>query len=373
MNKGLAVIYDPHNLYQFVWYYCSKDNDINKQWDALCLPNGYKGEYMSSICEKTGIFSKIYHDDTDFSKLPLKKKFVMFLSMTAYFLIGKRSAYCKKLLGRYIRLSDYDEINVLADVGIVSGACVALGQEKKVIIMEDGAGDYRMRPKMVPKSHWRSGYTWQGFLMALMGYCSPGWFWLETDKYCIKYASQAERMNYRNYKEIRQLYDRQNINSGLFDKFIAMMYPEIKQINFEKVNTVLFTTPMEDLGIKGDKYKKKLEDYISKQGGVLLHKRHPREEGNYNFEKSITTIEVDNSIPAEVLLPYLKGKTITIVLTSSIILYLKALGLRAKVIVYSGLYEESVQIDSDWKPLTIKESQEYCEHYAEGCYQLVIL
>ena len=54
MSKGLAVIYDPHNLYQFVWYYCNHGKQ--KKWDALSLPNGGRGEYMHSFCEDTGIF-----------------------------------------------------------------------------------------------------------------------------------------------------------------------------------------------------------------------------------------------------------------------------------------------------------------------------
>ena len=49
-KKGLAVIYDPHNLYQFIWYYCNAGRDM--VWDALCLPNDKKGEYMHTYCEK---------------------------------------------------------------------------------------------------------------------------------------------------------------------------------------------------------------------------------------------------------------------------------------------------------------------------------
>ena len=60
MKKGLAVIYDPHNVYQFLWYYCTYGKDI--EWSALCLPNSYKGEYLSEPCRKLGIFKKIYRD-----------------------------------------------------------------------------------------------------------------------------------------------------------------------------------------------------------------------------------------------------------------------------------------------------------------------
>jgi hypothetical protein len=57
-KKGLAVIYDPHNVYQFLWYYCTYGKDI--EWYALCLPNSYKGEYLSNECKKMNIFKEIY-------------------------------------------------------------------------------------------------------------------------------------------------------------------------------------------------------------------------------------------------------------------------------------------------------------------------
>lgn len=127
--KGLAIIYDPHNLYQFVWYYCNEGKQ--KEWDALCLPNGYKGEYMHTFCEKAEIFSKIYKYDTDFGNMTSLKKLKVVMSMFGHFIIGQRQRFCKKLVNTYVKLDDYDEIVVIADVGVVSGACVALGNEKK--------------------------------------------------------------------------------------------------------------------------------------------------------------------------------------------------------------------------------------------------
>ena len=77
MNKGLAIIYDPHNLYQFLWYYCTYGQ--NKKWDALCLPNGFKGQYMDAYCKKSGVFENIYCDDKDFLAVPLSQQLKIFL------------------------------------------------------------------------------------------------------------------------------------------------------------------------------------------------------------------------------------------------------------------------------------------------------
>ena len=77
------------------------------------------------------------------------------------------------MLNQYVDLSEYDEIVVIADVGIISGACVVLGEEKEVVILEDGINDYSIRPRWIPKTKLFSTYMWQGFILARMGYCSP--------------------------------------------------------------------------------------------------------------------------------------------------------------------------------------------------------
>ena len=70
-KKGLVVIYDPHSLQQFIWYYCTYAQDV--KWDALCLPNGYKGTYMTDYCKKSGVFEKIYVGNVDYMNMKLKK------------------------------------------------------------------------------------------------------------------------------------------------------------------------------------------------------------------------------------------------------------------------------------------------------------
>lgn len=58
MSKGLAVIYDPHNLYQFVWYYCNHGKQ--KKWDALSFIQWRKrGNICIQFCEDTGIFEHV--------------------------------------------------------------------------------------------------------------------------------------------------------------------------------------------------------------------------------------------------------------------------------------------------------------------------
>ena len=371
MSKGLAVIYDPHNLYQFVWYYCNHGKQ--KKWDALSLPNGGRGEYMHSFCEDTGIFEHVYRSDNDFSVMEVKKKCVIVAQMFVNCILGKQKDFCKKMLNQYVDLSEYDEIVVIADVGIISGACVVLGEEKEVVILEDGINDYSIRPRWIPKTKLFSTYMWQGFILARMGYCSPGWFAFDADRFCIKYCSQPDKMKYRKYKEMRQLYAEQGTDWELFQEILRRMYPALENYDLDAADAVLFTRPLEDYVPETDKYQKKLEDYINKKYSNIILKKHPRECGKYEFSEKINVQEIDNAIPAEALLSYLKGKDILMVTPSAIIMYMKAYNLKCKIITFAGLYEDSLSSNSNYKPLTDNEVVEFGETFAQNFYEVINL
>ncbi len=166
MSKGLAVIYDPHNLYQFVWYYCNHGKQ--KKWDALSLPNGGRGNICIHSVKTLESLNMFYRSDNDFSVMEAKKKCVIVAQNVCELYIGKTKDFCKKMLNPIRGLSEYDEIVVIADVGIISGACVVLGEEKEVVILEDGINDYSIRPRWIPKTKLFSTYMWQGFILARM-------------------------------------------------------------------------------------------------------------------------------------------------------------------------------------------------------------
>ena len=370
-KRGLAIIYNPHNLYQFVWYYCNKGKE--KKWDALCLPNGYKGEYMHIYCENTDIFQRIYRNDTDFSIMSITKKFRTFAGMFLYYIMGRRTAYCKKLINQYVNVDDYDTFVVISAVGVVAGACVALGKENEVIVLEDGSADYRARQRFISKKIMISGYLWQGFFLSLMGYCNPGWFRLKTDKYCIKYCGQPEKMIYRRYKEIRQLYTSEGTDMELFDSLVRKIYPSINHYDFDSVDVILMTGPLEDFVMDYEKYKKRIEKYIEGRYKSVLLKKHPREQGKYQFGNSVKVTEIDNSIPAEVILPYLKGIDIVMATPSSMMIYLRAYGLKCTTIYFDGMYEENMNSSTNYKYLSRWEYDEYCKKFASEYYQTIVL
>ncbi len=158
MKRGLAVFYDPHNVYQFLWYYCTDGGDI--EWDALCLPNSSQGEYISEWLEKLGIFRRVVRHTELYESWPLQKQFAMFTKMAGYALVGQQKRYAEKMIRQIVGTNDYDTYVVLADIGLISGLFLLFGKEREVIILEDGTVDYLTRSDLAILSKLSNAYAW---------------------------------------------------------------------------------------------------------------------------------------------------------------------------------------------------------------------
>jgi hypothetical protein len=180
-------------------------------------------------------------------------------------------------------------------------------------------------------------------------------------------------MEYRNYKEMRLLYSETGTDKILFDQIIKQIYLTQTNYNFDKVDAVLMTRPLDNFVVNTKKYIQKLNNYISNKYSCVILKKHPRDMEEYDFGKETATIEIDNTIPAEVLLPYLKGKDILIVTTSSIMIYLKSFGLNCEIIMFEGLYEESMKNNVKAKIPSIEEVKLFADKFCYGLSEIVNL
>lgn len=361
-RRGIALIHDPHNLYQFIWYYCTYGMDY--EWTALCLPNGYKGEYMSEYCKKSGIFKNIIRDSQDYLTMPILSKMKIFLHMLLYAIIGQQTVYCKKLISKYVQNEEYDTAVVLTDSGIISGAFIALGKEKKIVILEDGSGDYVERPKGYILRNITHFHAWQGFLLAKMGYSCPSHrYMLKPTQYCEKYCSNPEQMLYRNYKSMNLLFDMSITDSVLFKDTMQKVYQEIKNYNFGDAEVVIFTDRLGDFTKNPKPYLEKFQNYINKNYKSVILKKHPRDEEEYLFEREVNVQIIDSSIPAEVLLPYLQGKEILFLYTSSIMIYMKGYNYKVSCLYFNNLFEASNKDNAYGKYMNKKDVQEYIQRF----------
>ena len=86
---------------------------------------------------------------------------------------------------------------------------------------------------MMPKEKFFSTYSWQGFLLSKMGYCSPGWFLFFKINFALSIAA-IRKMKYRGYKEIRQLYEKKELMKNCFIIFLVECIRCLKVIILEK-------------------------------------------------------------------------------------------------------------------------------------------
>ena len=322
MKKGLALIYNPHNLLEFIWYACTYSKDT--EWDALCLPSGHMGEYMSAYCEKSGMFNKIYASDKNYSQAGMKEQLGAFASMFGHWLTGRRAAYCKKMLNRYVDDIDrYDELVVLNDIGLVGGLMIALGKDKQAVMLEDGVGDYVEKSNKRLLKHLLSGREWRGWLLANMGYSnSEHNYPLATSKYALKFNSKPEKMKYRKYKSIEKLFDFTNTDVDRYNELVAKVYSDIDLKAIETADAIVFTNNIGDFTSTPEPYIRAFEDHLNARSSAILIKKHPRDSGEYTFGEGISLFELSPQYPAEVILPFIKGKQIYFMFPSSVLLYM---------------------------------------------------
>ncbi|MBR1533513.1 MAG: hypothetical protein IJ639_04060 [Ruminococcus sp.] len=340
MKKGLALIYNPHNLLEFVWYCCTYSKDT--EWDALCLPSGHMGEYMSEYCEKSGLFNKIYASDKNYSQAGMKEQLGAFLSMFGHYITGRRAAYCKKTLNRYVEDIDrYDELVVLNDIGLVGGLMIGLGKQKDVIILEDGVGDYVEKSNKRFLKHLLSGREWRGFLLAKMGYSnSEHNYPLVTSKYCTKFNSKPEKMKYRKYKRFEKLFDFTDTDVERYNRIIADLYTDIDQEKIRQSDAIVFTTNVADFTKDPGAHIKAFEDYMNAHANAVMIKKHPRDCGDYVFDPAVSIYELSPAYPAEVILPYIKDKQIYFMFPSSVLLYVDDSSDKYHCFYFEKLYAE---------------------------------
>ena len=340
MKKGLAVFYDPHNVYQFLWYYCTYGKDV--EWNALCLPNSYKGEYLSPVCRNLGLFKNIYTDANPFDALPVVKKLSLFVKMFVYALFLQQKRFAKKIISSYIGKVDFDTAVVLTDVGFVSGMFCLFGKEKEIVILEDGVGDYLERKYSNIFSHAHNFFDVQGFVLSVLGYSNVGhYFPLKTTKYCIKFCSHPDKMLYKKYKCMERLFDMTYTDSLEFQRLLEIVYPNINKYFQEKVEVILFSTPLSDYVSDVSPFIVGIEDFVKKNFSSIILKRHPRDKSVYNFGDSVKVKEIDQKIPAEVLLPFIKQTKIFFFANSSINLYMASFDYRPSFFYFDGLLEKN--------------------------------
>ena len=338
-KKGLAVIYGSHNLYQFIWYYSTYGRNI--EWYALCLPEREMVS-LKELCEKSGIFKEIIYKQEYFGFLPMGKKIIIFLKMFFSFFVGKKNRYCKKFISQYITDLDFDIAVVLSDYGLISGMLISLGKEKDIVILEDGIGDYLVRKYSNIFKFSFNLWDFQGFILSLLGYSNTGChFPLRTTKDCVKFCSHPEKLSYKKYKKIKPLLFFDDANKKIFSNILSKIYPKLDNFFITDATTILMTVPLTDYSDTPEDYYKRAENFFNNiDCKSLIIKKHPRDMHKYCFSNKIKIIEIDQTIPAEVLLHHFINKKVYFMYFSSTLLYAQNFNFDALFFYFKGLKGE---------------------------------
>lgn len=357
-KKGLAVIYDPHNLFQFVWYFCNENS--KKKWDALCLPNGKMGEYMGDFCEKASIFEQIFRYNISYENMKFIKKICIFSNMFLFAILKKQEKMCYKIVEKYVNPDLYDEIVILTDSGIVSGACMGLAEKKKVVILEDGVSDTLQRHDNFQWKDLLKTYHLQGYILSKMGYACPGHHYvLKTSYNCIKYYSNSDIMPFKGYKEIRQLFDMKNVDENKYNQILKKVYPQLENLTFRDYDAIIFTSPINDYTDESDKYVKRICEYLGKKYCSIMVKKHPRDKTEFNFDENKKICNVSQTIPAELLFPFLANIDIYFMSYTTMAMYLKPYDYMISYFYLNGLYEESKKKNTAGEYYTEEEMENF--------------
>ena len=340
---GLACICNSNSLNQFLWYYSTYGKDT--EWYALCSPNSSNNDYAFSYCEKLGFFIEVYRMPVIFSVLPLADRFRLFCKLFVYAFLRQKKAFAKKFIASYTNGLEFDEAVVLTDLCLAYGILCQLGDEKKIVILEDGLGEYFIHRRWTNLFHKRMSFSFfQSFLLAILGYANPAHcFPLKATRSCIKFFTQPEKALYTEYKEIKRLFDMAKTDIGLYQHCISLLFPNINDYFCEKKDCILFTTPLDTYTGNPEPYLKSIENYVKANFNSLLLKKHPKDKLVYDFGKDVKVTEIPYEIPGELLIPYLKEMRIIFADASNVCQHMDSSGCKIDFFYFNSLHSECLK------------------------------
>lgn len=354
MKKAILIMQLPKNIYQFIWLYTSMSEEYEwtvvygKVLDSMTNKVDYNQKTIE-YCRNTKIFSDEIFIEKTVYEFSIVKKIKLLFKMFFSWLNHTQHKVVEYIYSKQVDFNNYDLVVISQDFDIMTGALCQMGKKKDVLILEDGTSDYLTRTKGFATNSGVSNRVVSA-IIAKLGFANLGWQnWLESNKYCIKYAMMPNKMQYRNYKEIRQLFN--------FDVSDVEEYRHILKETFEyedfisknKIDAIIFTTDYtfftKDKVVVADIYDK-VEKYVNEKysGKNIAIKKHPRDTYKYNFDKVAFEMTIDDTIPAEVLFPLPSKVDVCLCSVSTIIMSLNASNHAYDLLHFKEL--ESARLDS---------------------------
>lgn len=347
-KKAIAVIYSPKSLFNFIWYYSSFGKEY--EWDVVIRPYGKDSDKsilntMQIYVKKMGIFKNIIIDFDNEIFQSVGDKVKLLIQMMGYCIVKKQRTFCEKYINKRFRLDDYSLILTSCESGTLEGTIIGVSDEHNVVILEDGTLDYKERKEKLDFRDLFKFWNLVGYILSVMGYGNTHStsYKLDKTKFCDKFASKPELLKDCNFKSISALNDMtlcdKDLYKGILDRIFAI------PTGLDKADVMLSTFPYTDY-VKDDSFvKRKVEDYINQNylGKTILLKKHPRDLAKYNFDKSINVVNVEQTIPAELLITYSEVGTYVFTWPSTFIFAMDSNKNKIEVLYFEQVKEENKQ------------------------------
>ncbi len=337
-KKGLVYIGTPKHLLDFLWFYAAGHS--HAAYYCICAGSS-KEDPLYKACLRSGVFKRTRYVPS-FFKLPLRELLSVNAGLVFSCITRTKSYYAKKLLCRYSGGSGYDFFVSPCSLGLLPGLMIFLSREYRVYQLEDGINDYTEKsPSLfvhIKKALGSPKYLYFLFLLKAGFTDCTLETGLEGDRYCIKYVSHPSLLKYRNFKEIRRLYDP---DADVGDRYLSYVDKAFKPVAVPLdaalliLTTVLSIYPIDEKAVT-DKICQELCRRFPGEKAIM--KRHPRDSVNCYVLPGIETAEVDNSIPGELLIHRFPGITIASFSMSSLLLDAAAKGSRILIFRIRELY-----------------------------------
>lgn len=285
-DKVLVVVTNQYMWMQLEWYRSRYPEGI---WDALIIPFGgtNDGKDLMRIlydkCIRSNYFANVYIYDKRWDVSTLIEKSILMFGYMLQYITGRREIHDLKLIRCILGDCQYQKIIVHNRFCICATALINVFHDSVIICLEDGFADY------IPVARIRNINSFKGLLYYVLGKMNVMSF--PVDGYCIglkydsriiKYSSLPDKMQNRNYKQIKQLFE-DKISKPIFAD------EEVKK-NFA-YDIIVFSSPYNEVDHSEQVYYI-LHEYLSANYSdkKVLIKPHPRE--TYRFDWEDPNIEI---------------------------------------------------------------------------------
>lgn len=274
-DKVLVVVTNQYMFEQLIWYHSKYPEGI---WEALIIKFGVGNNSLMDImyqkCVDSGIFSKIVVYGNQVSEQLFYKKIGIVIKYAFQYFMGTREKNDRRIIKSIMGHCDYKKVIVHSTVSS-STSVIALNalSDEVLVCLEDGLGDY------LPVRKARFCTEIVNSLLAKMNIVNSTngghAFQLKYDNHLIKYCSLPDKMQYKNYKSIKQLFD-----GGSYKVHFTESEMLLKKENYE---VIVFSAPFADFGNYEKMYYNVLLNWLKRNygGKKILFKPHPRENCDF--------------------------------------------------------------------------------------------